>query len=116
MKSYKPGCNPYKPYIARDTGEPLVVFGGYEVNELGGLVPRPLPAKITLPLAKPEDLDLLEEQGYKSLKEQQMYGVLDRLNNTEEAIIKKMGYLDWTGLLRSEQIELMRKFIEEGVE
>lgn len=31
-----------KPFIARDTKRPLVIFGGYEVAEDGGLIKRPI--------------------------------------------------------------------------
>ena len=34
-----------KPYIAKDTKEPLVVMGGYEVNEHGGIIKRPIPQR-----------------------------------------------------------------------
>lgn len=32
--------NDKKPFIARDTGSPLIVFGAHEVNERGGLIPQ----------------------------------------------------------------------------
>lgn len=32
--------NPSLPYIARDTKKPLVVLGGYEVNQDGGLLKK----------------------------------------------------------------------------
>ena len=30
------------PHIARDTGEPLVVMGGYEIAQGGGIIRRPI--------------------------------------------------------------------------
>ena len=32
-----------KPYIARDTGKPLVVLGGYSVAISGGIIPEFIP-------------------------------------------------------------------------
>lgn len=33
-----------KPYIAKDTGKPMIVLGGYEIGEGGGIIRRYVPA------------------------------------------------------------------------
>ncbi len=67
-----------RPLIARDTGKPLVVLGGYRVNANGGLmrdVLRPAPR----PTATADDVLALQTKGEAWLKEHGLYGVLDRL-------------------------------------
>jgi len=72
--------NPNKPFISKDTKQPLVVFGGYEINELGGLIQRPIKCQAPQ-LATPEDVKLYNESGIAGLKKKQFFGVLDRLKN-----------------------------------
>lgn len=102
-----------KPYIARDTGEPLEILGGYQVAADGGLMRRTLPRKIVKPMATEADLDLLEERGYAYLKEKQMFGVLDRLKNTEKEIIGDWGGSDWRKTPMAAKLDRMREFTEE---
>lgn len=70
-----------KPFIARDTGEPLVVLGGYKIGEGGKIIRDHL-----VPSAKPKagdgDLDLLSKYGPQGLLNKGFHGVLDRLRNS----------------------------------
>lgn len=78
-----------KPLIAKDTREPLVVLGGYEIVQGGGIRRNPID------LSKPggpnpptqDDLDLLEKFGEEGLRERQFFGSIERLENA--GIIKK---------------------------
>lgn len=67
------------PYIAKDTGEPLVVMGGYRVAADGSLLRDPVahrpPASATA-----EDIALLEAHGLEGLKALGLWGVVDRLS------------------------------------
>jgi hypothetical protein len=71
-----------KPYIARDTKEPLIVFGGYHVAEDGSLIRSVVPINSEKPKATPQDVDLLKEHGVEGLTEKQFHGVLDRLKTS----------------------------------
>ena len=68
-----------KPFIARDTKQPLVIFGGYHVSEDGSIIRQPVsnqPRKtITV-----EDYNLLQKHGIEGLEKMQLYGVLDRID------------------------------------
>jgi hypothetical protein len=77
--------DPRKPFIARDTKEPLVVMGGYHVGEDGGLIRKivDLSHPIEKPEAKPADIELLKEHGLAGLKELMWFGVIDRLQNSK---------------------------------
>lgn len=35
-----------KPFIAKDTGKPLVVLGGYEIAQGGGIIRRPIAQRL----------------------------------------------------------------------
>ncbi len=72
-----------KSYIARDTGEPLVVMGGYKIAENGSIIRNPVPKEIVKPTATPADYVLLEKHGYDGLKAMQFIGVIDRLQNAQ---------------------------------
>ena len=69
-----------KPYIARDTGEPLVVMGAYSVGADGGVI-RQAVAPAPPPFATDADLALLAAEGEGAIRQAQLYGVLDRLFN-----------------------------------
>lgn len=69
-----------KPYIAKDTKEPLVVLGGYEIAEDGSVITKPVPANWEPPKCRPEDIELLEKHGMAGLKEMGFDGVIDRLS------------------------------------
>ena len=70
-----------KPFIARDTKEPLVVLGGYKIGEGGGIIRDKL-----VPSEKPTaclgDLDLLAKHGPMGLSHLGFHGVLDRLRTS----------------------------------
>lgn len=70
-----------KPFIARDTGKPMVVMGGYEVAEDGSLMSRPIRPSAP-PIATYADRALLERYGESELEKMEYYGVLDRLRNS----------------------------------
>jgi len=68
-----------KPYIARDTKQPLVVLGGYQIAADGSIIREPI--KRGRPLATRADYDLLEQHGWSGLEERRLFGVIDRLKN-----------------------------------
>ena len=70
-----------RPYIARDTGEPLVVMGHYRINEHGGIIREPI-RQNSKPEAKEDDISLLNEHGEDGLIAMQYHGVLDRLRTS----------------------------------
>ena len=65
-----------KPYIARDTGEPLVVMGGYHVGSDGGLIHKTIDTSAPLPGPTPDDIALLEEHGMYGLENMGFNGVI----------------------------------------
>jgi len=73
--------NPNKPMIAKDTKEPLVILGGYQVNELGGLIHKKV-VHSSLPQATPDDIALFENEGLEWLADKKWFGVIDRLRNS----------------------------------
>ncbi len=68
-----------KPYIAKDTKQPLVVFGVYRVAEDGSIM-RETVKREPLQVATDEDRELLEKHGIKGLKQMGFFGVIDRLS------------------------------------
>ena len=69
-----------KPYIARDTGEPLVVMGGYHVGSDGGLIHKPIDTSAPIPGPAPDDIALLDKHGIDGLEAMGFHGVIDRLS------------------------------------
>ena len=72
-----------KPFIAKDTKKPLVVFGGYKIRKDGAIIRDTLPPYPNKPTATEEDRKLLAKYGYERLEEMGYYGVIDRLRNSE---------------------------------
>ena len=72
-----------KEFIARDTGKPLVVMGGYRIGEGGAIINEPIPPGINKPTATDADRKLLAKYGMKKLEEIGYWGVIDRLRNDE---------------------------------
>ncbi len=68
-----------KPYIARDTKQPLVVMGHYRVAADGGILRDPVKHE-PLPTATDKDRKLLAEHGMDGLRRMQLWGVVDRLS------------------------------------
>ena len=79
-----------KPFIARDTKEPLVILGGYEIVEGGRIKTNLIDLNNPKPEATEDDIMLLDIHGVDELQEMQFYGVLDRLKNS--GIIKDYTY------------------------
>ena len=79
---YNMNRNPNKPFIATDTKEPLVVMGGYKVNENGGLL-HDIIANYGPPKATDKDIETLNEIGVEGIKAKAYYGVADRLKTSE---------------------------------
>lgn len=75
-----------KAYIARDTGEPLTVLGGYRVRSDGGLMSIPVDLSVPPGPPPPTDADraLLEKHGEDGLRRMKYFGVLDRLHLLKE--------------------------------
>ena len=69
-----------KPFIARDTKQPLVVMGGYHIADGGGIIRQPIAINSTLPKPTAADIALLEKHGLAALKEMGLHGVVDRLS------------------------------------
>ncbi len=72
-----------KPFIAKDTGKPLVVLGGYRIGEGGSIIRDTLPLEINKPTTTEDDKKLLAKYGVKKLEEMGYFGVLDRLQNSK---------------------------------
>ncbi len=71
-----------KPYIARDTKEPLVILGGYAVDSTGGVI-RPPVIPTPPPKATEADIKMLKELGRGELRRRQLFGVIDRLRTSK---------------------------------
>jgi len=76
-----------KPFIAKDTNQPLVVLSCYRIAEGGGIIREKVADNFEKPKATENDIMLLRTHGVEGLKEMGYYGVIDRLVNSE--IIKK---------------------------
>jgi len=71
-----------KPFIAKDTGKPLVVMGGYRIGEGGCIIPQPIPPEACKPKATKNDIKMLEKYDYDGLEMEGLFGVIDRLQNS----------------------------------
>jgi len=80
-----PEETPYEPFIAKDTGEPLEVLGGYKIKKDGGIHREILKGEAAKPTATENDISLLNEHGVEGLREKGFYGVLDRLQTSGKA-------------------------------
>ena len=70
----------FEPMIARDTHKPLVILGGYEIAKGGGIRRKHIDLSVDgRSPATDDDLAMLKKHGVQWLREQQMWGILDRL-------------------------------------
>lgn len=70
-----------KPFIARDTKEPLVIMGGYKIVEGGRIGNDPVKFG-EKPKASEEDVRMLLDEGQDWLVSRKFFGVIDRLKNS----------------------------------
>lgn len=70
-------------FIARDTKQPLIVFGAYRIDSRGGIIRQTVSGPISKPMATESDVALLQTIGRNEIEAKQLFGVLDRLKNSE---------------------------------
>jgi hypothetical protein len=102
-----------KPFIARDTKQPLVIFGGYHVGEDGSIISQAVSNQPRKTMTV-EDYNLLQKHGIEGLEKMQLYGVLDRIDASTIIALKAWNvvadqYNQWDQLGWDEKLILIIK-------